>query len=90
METRNKAVLGALLAGALMASQGAFGQGGHNPPEGSTTGQAAGAGSNGAADQPSATAGGSSQSGTLMQKREHGMSAQQPASSPKATGKMQQ
>ncbi|HEY4295170.1 MAG TPA: hypothetical protein VGM85_01745 [Paraburkholderia sp.] len=90
METRNKAVVGALLAAVLVVSHGAFAQGGHNPPEGSTTGQAAGAGSNDTPDQPSATASGSSHSGTLMQKREHGMSANQPASSPKSTGKMQQ
>lgn len=90
MNTRNKTVCGALLVAALMASNGAFAQGGGSS-NGSSTGQDTGAvGTSGDQNSGAGARTGGQGGGTLMQKREQGMSADRPASSPQSTGKMSQ
>ena len=90
MKTRNKTAAAALLFAALMASQAAFAQSGDGST-GSSTGQVTGtAGAKGDRDGSAGTTGSGSGRGTLMQKREQGMSRDQPASSSQSTGKMSQ
>jgi hypothetical protein len=95
MKTRNRTVVGALLVAMLLASQGAFAQGGGGTSGGSGAGQANGmnntnSGANSDQNRGADAAGSKSGGGTLMQKREQGMSADRPASSPQSTGKMSQ
>jgi hypothetical protein len=96
MKTRNRTVVGALLVAMLLASQGAFAQGGGGGTSGgSGAGQANGmnntnSSANSDQNRGAGAAGSKSGGGTLMQKREQGMSADRPASSPQSTGKMSQ
>jgi hypothetical protein len=90
MKTRQFVVSGALLFAAVVMSHGAFAQGGDKSSGGSASGQTTGMDSKTAPDQPTGAASSHPSSGTLMQKRERGMSADHPASSPQSTGKMPQ
>jgi len=89
MNARPKPTWIALMSVALLASPLAVAQtAGGSPPGGVAQSRGAPAGQ----PQDGAAARGrdGSKSGSLMQKRQQGMSAEHPASSPDATGKMSQ
>jgi len=93
MNARSKLTAMALVSAALLASPAVFAQ-----TAGGTSGNAGANGTNAAGgsggDQMDGNTAsphhGKSTNGSLMQKREKGMSADRPASSPSATGKMSQ
>jgi len=90
MDKRIKGVPAAVLFAALMASQGAFAQGGNNSSGNTSTGQGTGTAATKGSHEGSTGTAGDNSGGTLMQKREQGMAPDHSASSPSSTGKMSQ